>query len=180
MKNIYLVRHCQAAGQQPEAPLTDQGREDAERRLVDFFIHKNIEAVLSSPFTRAIDTIQPLARKIAVSIEVDERLKERVLSSETLDDWLAKLELTYEDLKLKYAGGESSEEAMSRGIEVIEALVKRPETNSIVVTHGALLSLLIKRYNPAFGFKEWKTLSNPDVYLLEIDRGSANVKRVWG
>lgn len=179
MKNIYLVRHCQAAGQQPEAPLTDQGQEDAERKIVDFFIHKNIEVVLSSPFTRAIDTIKPLAREIEVNIEVDERLKERILSSETLDDWLAKLELTYEDMKLRYAGGESSEEAMNRGIEVIEALVKRPETNIIVVTHGALLSLLLKNYNPAFGFNDWRTLSNPDVYHLEINHGSANVKRVW-
>jgi len=36
MKRIYLVRHCKAAGQEPEAPLTEEGVTQAER-LADFF-----------------------------------------------------------------------------------------------------------------------------------------------
>lgn len=178
MKNIYLVRHCKSAGQEPDAPLTEQGREDTAR-LVDFFMDKYIEVIISSPFVRTIETIKPFAKTIGKEILIDERLKERVLSSIDLDDWITKLEETYEDLDLKFEGGESSNEAMRRGIELIEELHERPETNFIVVTHGALLSLIIKHYVKAFGFKEWRSLTNPDIYRLEVNQRGVRAERLW-
>lgn len=179
MKNIYLVRHCQAVGQDAEAALTDQGREDAARKIVDFFVHKNIGAIVSSPFKRAVETIKPFAEIARIDIELDERLKERILSSENLEDWLTKLEQTYQDMSLRFAGGESSRKAMNRGIAVIEELASRSATNIIVVTHGALLSLILKHYNEAIGFNDWKNLSTPDIYHLEISQGRAKIKRMW-
>lgn len=101
MKNVYLVRHCQAIGQEPEASLSERGREDAEGKIVDFFMDQDIEFI-SSPWNRAIETIGPL-----------------------------------------------------------------------------LLSLILKHYKQEFGFKEWKNLSNPDIYHLEISQGSTNLARVW-
>lgn len=54
MKTIFLVRHCKAAGQAPEARLTDEGQKQAEQ-LVYFFKDEDIEAIYSSPFVRALD-----------------------------------------------------------------------------------------------------------------------------
>jgi 2,3-bisphosphoglycerate-dependent phosphoglycerate mutase len=165
MKNIYLIRHCQAVGQEPEAPLTNQGIKDAVA-LIDFFRDKKIDVIYSSPFLRAVETIRPFADSVGLKVNLDDRLKERVLSSWQVDDWMAKLESSYMDLDLTFEGGESSREAMRRGVECIEGIAKRPESNFIVVSHGALLSLIIKHYDSAFGFKEWKSMRNPDIFVL--------------
>lgn len=165
MKTIYLVRHCQAAGQEPEAPLTSQGIKDSVA-LIDFFHDKNIDVIYSSPFLRAMETIRPFAESVGLNVNLDDRLKERVLSSLQLDNWMAKLEATYNDLDLTFEGGESSTEAMRRGVGFIEGIVQRPETNFVVVSHGALLSLIIKHYDSSFGFAEWKSMRNPDIFVL--------------
>lgn len=179
MKTIFLVRHCKAAGQAPEAPLTDEGQKQAEQ-LVYFFKDEDIEAIYSSPFVRALDTIKPLSESINRRVITDERLAERVLSAAALEDWMSKLEKTYLDMDLSYEGGESSNEATARGMSVIHDIMSRPESNVLIVTHGALMSLILRAYNPQFGFDEWKKLSNPDVYRLELDPvKGAVLERVW-
>ncbi|XEC96637.1 histidine phosphatase family protein [Paenibacillus tarimensis] len=178
MKTIYLVRHCKASGQAPNAPLTEEGREDSIR-LADFFKDKEIDFIISSPFVRTVDTIQPFAEATGMEIILDERLTERVLSSVNLDEWMSKLEETYEDLDLKFEGGESSNKAMRRGIGLLEELYERPESNMIVVTHGALLSLIIKHYVPSFGFEDWRSLTNPDMYQLDADQAQVVIERIW-
>lgn len=64
-------------------------------------------------------------------------------------------------------------EAMIRGVAVIEELIQRPEMNFVVVTHGNLLTLILKHYDDSFGFEAWSRLSNPDIYELRItgDKG---------
>lgn len=125
MKSIYVVRHCQAAGQEPEAPLTSQGTKDAEA-FIDFFRDKKIDVIYSSPFLRAVETIRPFADSVGLKVNPDDRLKERVLSSYPLDDWMAKLEATYHDLDLTLEGGESSREAMRRGVECSATIPRIP------------------------------------------------------
>lgn len=112
-----------------------------------------------------------------MEIEIDDRLSERILSTGDLPDWLNKLNETFEDLDLKFAGGESSKEAMNRIVNVVEEVWKSEAENTIIVTHGNLMSLLLKHYDHKVGFEEWKKLSNPDVYLLNDQDG--NVERVW-
>ncbi|WP_247681691.1 histidine phosphatase family protein [Paenibacillus sp. Marseille-P2973] len=178
LKSIYLVRHCQASGQDPQAQLTDEGVHQAGQ-LAEFFKHKPIEYIVSSPFVRAINTIQPLSELIQVEIHRDERLQERILSATPLANWMEKLEETFYDFELKFDGGESSNEALGRGLEVIAELLDRPEKTFLIVTHGALLSLIIKQYNKDFGFEDWRRLSNPDVYRLEIQDHITEINRVW-
>ncbi|WP_155986035.1 histidine phosphatase family protein [Paenibacillus gorillae] len=122
MKNIYLVRHCQAEGQEPDARLTAAGAQQAEE-LAHFLANKNIDYIISSPFERAIRTITPLAEKLGVEVNKDTRLAERVLSGKNHKEWRDMLRKTYDDLNLCYEGGESSSMAMSRASSVVsEAL----------------------------------------------------------
>lgn len=178
MKRIYLVRHCQAEGQEPDAPLTAEGVRQAEQ-LYHFFKDRKIEHIRSSPYTRAIDTVKPLSDGVNLGIHTDDRLRERVLSTVPLDDWLARFKDTFDDADLKFAGGESSREATKRGIEVIEELLDRPEQTIVVVTHGGLLSLLIRYFDPKFGFADWQRLTNPDVFQLDMDGHGATIERIW-
>lgn len=178
MKRIYLVRHCSASGQEPQAELTDEGSKQAFE-LAEFFKKKDVEYIVSSPFVRAVNTIKPLSELIEKEIHIENRLQERILSTTPLENWMEELERTYFHTDLKFEGGESSNEAVKRGMKVIEEMIERPEKTILLVTHGNLLSLLIKQYNNDFGFDDWKLLSNPDVYSLEIQENKTVINRVW-
>nr|WP_040203630.1 histidine phosphatase family protein [Neobacillus jeddahensis] len=177
MKKIYLIRHCEADGQLPEAQLTDTGIKQA-LDLSEFFSEIKIDRIISSPYKRAIESIQPLAKKLNVQIEIDSNLTERVLSTTNFPDWFEKLRATFADIELKFEGGESSKEAMERIVEVVEEVFSSNNKNTIIVTHGNLLSLLLKHFNKDFGFTDWRNLRNPDVFLLKNESNKVTFERV--
>lgn len=174
MKTIYLVRHCSATGQSPEAELSELGYKQAQD-LVRIFENVLAEQIISSPFLRAQHSIAPTAESKNLSVILDDRLSERILSTTDLPNWLEVLEKTFVDMDFKLIGGESSQEAMTRGIEVVKAA----PNHSILVTHGNLMSLLLNHYDDSFGFTEWKSLSNPDVYKLNIGEQDSSISRLW-
>ena len=175
---LYVIRHCEAEGQAPDACLTMAGKEASER-LANFLTYLNIETAISSPFTRALHTIEPFVRKNNISFKIDHRLSERLLSSEELPDWLEKLKETYVDKDLKFTGGESSNEATYRITEVVEELKQSNYKSAIIVTHGNIMSLLLNHFQPHFGFDDWKQLSNPDVFEIEFSNEQTVVNRIW-
>jgi 2,3-bisphosphoglycerate-dependent phosphoglycerate mutase len=174
---IFAVRHCKAEGQERTAALTTEGMEQAQK-LVPFLDQFEFDAVFSSPFKRALDTIKPYAAYKSCHILTDERLTERILSAENHPDWLSMLERTYKDEHLKYPGGESSFEAKERIRTFLADAEANSYSNLLVVTHGNLLSLLINMFDSSFGFGEWKLLSNPDVYLINTSSKSS-VSKLW-
>jgi 2,3-bisphosphoglycerate-dependent phosphoglycerate mutase len=177
-RRIYVVRHCEAEGQPREACLTDKGVQQAAE-LAEFFSKIEINRIVSSPFVRAIFSVNPLAELKQIEVDMDERLSERILSTKVLEDWLEKLQATYNDLDLKFDGGESTREAMARVVSVVEEVLNGEAENTLIVTHGNLMSLLLKNYQSDFGFEQWKNLSNPDVFLLEFDENEVLLKRLW-
>ncbi|UNL82964.1 histidine phosphatase family protein [Priestia koreensis] len=166
-KKVFLVRHCQAKGQEESAILTEEGFLQAEA-LSRFFEPYKIDHIISSPFTRALQTIEPTARVKGIKVEEDVRLMERILSATPMNDWYEKLEKTFQDLDLSYEGGESSLEAMRRAQSVIQEIADHEAECIVLVTHGNLLALLLKSYDSMIGFQQWADLRNPDVFLLEL------------
>ncbi|WP_433743003.1 histidine phosphatase family protein [Falsibacillus pallidus] len=178
MKNIYLIRHAKAEGQPFSAPLTKEGREQAEA-LVDFFEEKDIDCIFSSPYLRTLETIRPLALKRGIDITEDERLSERVLSGEDLPDWKEKLEHSFIDFSFVLPGGESSQAAYERAASMLEEILDSPEENIVIVSHGNLTTLLLRYFDGRFGFQELMELTNPDVYHIQYDGEEGEVKRIW-
>lgn len=172
-KVIYLVRHCRASGQAPEAELTQEGEQQAQE-LAEFFEGKGILHIVSSPYRRALQSIRPAAKRLGLTVETDERLMERVLSTEDLPDWMEHLEQSFSDSDLKLPGGESGREAAERGMEVLRGA----KPHSVLVTHGNLMALLLSHFDPDFGFREWKALANPDVYEIRLAEGEGTINRV--
>ncbi|MGP4081184.1 histidine phosphatase family protein [Pseudalkalibacillus sp. R45] len=178
MKKLFIVRHCKAEGQPPEAPLTEKGRNQAEE-LAEFFSTIPIDRIISSPFTRAQQSIEPTAKVLKMAVDTDDRLSERILSTENYDDWLEKLRHSFVDLSMKLPGGESSQEVMDRAETLILELKERTEQNIILVTHGNLMTLLLKYFDDTYGFEEWKQLSNPDVYRVSFEENDHKLERLW-
>ena len=177
-KKIYIIRHCKADGQPSESQLTEVGFKQA-KNLAEFLSDTKIDRIISSPFLRAIQSVEPISEKTNLKIEIDERLSERTLAAVDLPDWLEKLKATYSDMELKFEGGESSQEATNRVVEVVDDIIKSADENTIIVTHGNLMSLLLKYFHNDFGFEQWKKLSNPDVFLLSFKNNEATFERLW-
>ena len=68
---------------------------------------------------------------------------------------------------------------MQRIVSVVEDIFKSDSDNTLLVTHGNLMSLLLMNYLPDFGFEQWKSLSNPDVFLLKSANGEITIDRIW-
>lgn len=178
MKTFYLIRHCKASGQEPDAGLTPEEVRQSEA-LCEFLGNKAIETIVSSPFARAVQTIKPFADQSHIEIIADSRLSERVLSTVAWTDWMDKLQQSFENEHVKFEGGESSAEAAERGLAVITDCMSRKANNVAIVTHGNLLSLIIRNFNKDFGFQDWKALSNPDVFELNIEPDRHVLERIW-
>jgi broad specificity phosphatase PhoE len=71
---VLLVRHARAGsrkhweGADIERPLSKKGWRQAEG-LVDMLSRRPIKRILSSPFVRCVQTVQPLAEKLGLEIE---------------------------------------------------------------------------------------------------------------
>ncbi|PRS29578.1 histidine phosphatase family protein [Bacillus pumilus] len=179
MKTYYIVRHCQANGQSEDASLTPHGIAQSHA-LAQFFNGIHLNQIISSPYKRAIQTTEPLAHAKQLEVQTDQRLSERVLSLKPMDDWFEKLKLSFMDLHLTCEGGESSLEAMNRIVEVLYKQINSGEDRTLFVTHGNIMSLLLKHADPTIGFKEWEKLSNPDVYVLKYFKPDhIEIERIW-
>ena len=177
--HLYLIRHCQATGQAPDAPLTPLGFEQAAR-LAEVLARLGIARIVASTFLRARQTVEPLAARLGLAVETDERLIERNLSPEPLDDWLDRMRASWDDLDLALPGGESSRQATARGMAAITDILSDGSLPAVIVSHGNLLSLLLHEFDGRPGFDTWQQLSNPDVFEVVYeppDRFTAT--RAW-
>jgi 2,3-bisphosphoglycerate-dependent phosphoglycerate mutase len=165
MKTIYIVRHCQAEGQEPDAPLTTEGASQA-KRLAKTLAGVEIERIISSPYRRAKDSITPLAKHLNIPIEMDERLVERILCQGFNPDWQQHLETSFDNLDFCLVGGESSRTAMRRIVSVVNEISRDSAKTTLLATHGNLMTLLLKYFDDTIGFSEWKSLGNPDIYRV--------------
>lgn len=175
---IYVIRHCKATGQSENAPLTDQGFEQA-KSLAHFLSKTGIERVICSPYLRAQQTIEPYVNWGNTPMELDRRLSERVLSTSNLDNWLGCLQRTFDDFDLSFDGGESSRQAMERAVEVVKEFESTESKCIAMVTHGNLMTLVLRHFNARFGFDEWAKLTNPDIFLVDVGENKPKVERVW-
>jgi 2,3-bisphosphoglycerate-dependent phosphoglycerate mutase len=177
--HLFLVRHCQTTSQAPDAPLTPVGCQQAEH-LADVLQGRGIVRIVSSSYTRAVQSIEPLARRLGLAVETDDRLIERNLSPEPLDDWRERLKAAWDDHDLVLPGGESSRTATRRGMAALEEIVADGRQPTVVVTHGNLLALLLHAFDGRPGYATWEQLSNPDLFEVVYEPPSRfTATRTW-
>ena len=172
---IYLIRHCRAAGQEPEAPLTADGH-DQVLRLRDRLSGLPIARIVSSPFRRARDSAAPLAERLGLTVGIDDRLAERVLAADPTEDWRDRLRRSFADPALAWPGGESGAAATRRGLAALADAAAGAEGPVAVISHGNLLALLLQSFDGRDGFAAWVALSNPDVFHIDP---AGIVRRCW-
>jgi 2,3-bisphosphoglycerate-dependent phosphoglycerate mutase len=176
--SVYLVRHCSAEGQDPEAALTRAGKEQS-LQLSAYLERQGLTRVISSPFRRAVDSARPLAETLGLEIEVDPRLAERQLGLVENGDWRAALRESFDDHNLCLPDGESSLSAQARGVAVLHAVFQETRLPTAIFCHGNLLALIANSLDSSLGFDFWRQLTNPDVFEVRRLPESLGLSRVW-
>lgn len=68
---------------------------------------------------------------------------------------------------------------MDRAAAVVEDARRHAARTTVLVTHGNLMALLLKRLDERFGFEDWRRLTNPDVFRVTFGPDRARVERIW-
>ena len=181
MSSLLLLRHAEPErGRDETSGLSPDGHADAARLASDL-ASEPIDAVYSSPSRRAVETALPLAALLGLPVREVADLRERELGTERFGDFAAAVRATWDDFAFAHPGGESNAAAMRRIVAAhAELLASHPEGRIVLVTHGNVLALLLRHYDPAVGFAFWQALSRPDAYRLRVGgRPHPPFERVW-
>jgi len=166
LSRVLIIRHCESSGQVAEAPLTATGYAQAEA-LAEWLAAHPIDRIVSSTYRRAQETIAPFAARSGLRIELEPRLVERRLSPEPIPDWRDVVRRSFGEPDFVVPGGESGRETLERGWAALEAVLDGGHELPAIVSHGQLISLVLSRIDPSFGFDGWRSLRNPDILLVE-------------
>ncbi|MBP1989646.1 histidine phosphatase family protein [Paenibacillus eucommiae] len=184
---VYMVRHGESPkteGNERTRGLTDKGQSDTYR-ITELLKGEEIEVFVSSPYQRAILTIQELARCAGQEIVVFEDLKERIFSNEDSrmpdKELIPLLEKSFSDPNFALTGGESNIVCQSRAIAVLKELLTIHHGRRIGLgTHGAVMTLMMGYYDKQYDLDFLMHTSKPDVYRMEFDdQALVEVKRLW-
>ena len=137
--------------------------------------------MISSPYKRAIQTVQGIAESRDKNIQIVDGFKERKLSTEPIDDFHLAIHKVWEDEQFAWEGGESNLVAQQRGLEAMYHVLETYHNQNIVIgTHGNIMVLIMNYFDQQYDFSFWSSLDMPDIYCLRFDgRELKEVKRVW-
>lgn len=163
MTEVYFIRHAQSdrtARDDRTRPLTLEGSKDSER-AAEVLREKGITHIISSPYTRAIQTVSPLARALKIRIETNDDLRERHAGKWHGDRFFDFIEKQWADHDFKIEGGESLKEVQGRNIKALKEILKNYEGETIAIaTHGTALSTIINYFYPKYGFTEFLKIAD--------------------
>ena len=112
MTIVYFVRHAQPnidIHNDAVRPLSVKGLED-RKKLVLYFKQKKIDVAYSSPFKRAIETIDPIVKDKRISCLIDENLRERKIGNEWITNFNDYCKKQWENFEYQLTNGESLKE----------------------------------------------------------------------
>jgi len=171
MTTIYFIRHAHSTytKEERERPLSEKGLLDTQH-VTHLLKDKHVDVVISSPYKRAMQTVQGIANTYNISIQIEEDLRERLLSTEPVQDFNDAMEKVWGDWNYAYEGGESNDIAQRRAVICMQSILKKYKGKNIVIgTHGNIMVLLMNYFDSKYDFQFWKTIQMPDVYKLTFD-----------
>jgi broad specificity phosphatase PhoE len=158
-KVVYFVRHGQSEDnvapvfQSPHSPLSAVGRQQAER-IAERVSHLSFDALLASPYQRAKETADAIAKvtgKVPECVELfTERVKPTSINGKPYTD--AKAQRTWRAWEhslytpgMRVEDGENYDDLITRAEKALALLTDRAEPSIVVVTHGYFLRTIVAR-----------------------------------
>ncbi|MGW6192682.1 histidine phosphatase family protein [Bacillus cereus] len=171
MTTIYFVRHAHSTytKEERERSLSEKGWLDAQN-ITSLLKDEKVDVVISSPYERAIQTVEGIANANKLSIQLEEDLRERLLSKEPVEDFYDAIQKVWEDWTFAYEGGESNDVAQRRAVLCMQNIMGKYKGKNIVIgTHRNIMVLIMNYFDSKYDFQFWKTLHMPDVYKLTFN-----------
>ena len=161
MTRLYFVRHAEPNFDNHNdrlRELSQKGLED--RRLVtEYLADKSVDAVISSPLKRAIDTVSDFAKTYRHEIKVVEDFRERKVDGCWIEDFYGFSKKQWEDFDYKLSDGETLRETQNRNIRALNQLLEHYNGKTVVIgSHGTALSTVINYFRSDFGFKDFERI----------------------
>ena len=140
MTTIYFVRHAHSTYTADEfaRPLSERGMRDVAG-ITDLLVGENVDIVASSPYKRAVQTVQGIADYLGQDVVVMDDLRERTLTSAPAKDFTSAMEAVWQNPSFALEGGESNVQAQSRGIEALQSLLRTYEGKKWCSAHMEIL-----------------------------------------
>lgn len=184
---IYMVRHGESPkteGNERTRGLTDKGRSDS-RIITELLKEEGIDTFVSSPYRRAVLTIEEVARFLGKEILVFEELKEIVFSSD--DKIMSDKELyplvkkMFSDPDFSLPGGESITICHNRVIPIMKKILNENKGRKIAIgTHGAVMTMMMGYFDRQYDLDFLLNTSKPDIYKMEFDEEVlVGTERLW-
>ena len=179
-KKLYLIRHGKASmeGADRERVLDEDGIIQATslcNKIRNQFKDKRIR-LISSPFRRAVQTIEKLSEDFQADIEKNASLEEIKIGK---DENITKhqiIEKMWSDENFKVSNGSSQLEHVNQIKSELNKILKdfyENEYNLILVSHGNSIGIILKYFlNQKFTFDDWKNISMPDMYSVSFDENN--------
>ena len=164
MTTVYFIRHAESDSSVRDGrlrPLTPKGKKDCVL-VTNFLCDKKIDAVLSSPFKRAVDTVADFAEKYGFEIETVEDFRERKSDSDwdRENDFVPFIRRQWENFSYTLSDGECLAEVKRRNIAALNnALIRYKDKNIVIGTHGTALSTIINHYDGTYGFDDFMAMA---------------------
>ena len=158
-KIVYFVRHGQSADnvaprfQSPDSPLNEVGQKQAES-VAERVGKLSFEALIASPFRRAKETAEAIAKTTGKEPEYSELFTERVkptnINGKAYEDEQANTlwrewEKSLYTPDMRIEDGENFGDLVARADKALAYLSARPEKSLVVVTHGYFLRTIVAR-----------------------------------
>ena len=179
--NLYFVRHAHSNYSADELgrPLSEQGFVDA-KQITNLLKQENIDVVVSSPYKRAIQTVEGVAQYLEKEIVMMDAFKERILSEQPVADFNEAMLQVWSDFDFSFPRGESNDQAQARGVRTTKEILGKYEGQNIAIgTHGNIMVLIMNYFDPIYDFSFWEQLEMPDIYQLTFyEQQLIVVKRV--
>ncbi|WP_249435658.1 histidine phosphatase family protein [Paenibacillus sp. Marseille-Q4541] len=185
--HIYMVRHAESVhihGEERSRGLTEEGLLHA-KYIADLFANIQVDVVVSSPYERAIQTVQYIAAEKGLNIQEYEDLRERPIKGlnykETWDVIVEAIRVSFDDKDYALQGGETTNQARERSVPTLELLLEQYEGKHVVIgTHGNIMTIMMNYYHSKYDYHFWEQTSKPDIYhLIFRDKKLTEVNRLW-
>ncbi|RCX21461.1 2,3-bisphosphoglycerate-dependent phosphoglycerate mutase [Fontibacillus phaseoli] len=184
---IYMIRHGESPkteGNDSTRGLTEKGKADAHR-VTELLKHEGLGTFISSPYSRAVLTIEELAHLSGQEVLVYEDLKELLFSSEDKivsdQEIYPAVQKMFSDHDFALPGGESISQCQNRAVAILREILQTFRGQKIALgTHGAIMTLMMGYFDNQYGYEFLMGTSKPDVYRMEFkDEELIEVKRLW-
>ena len=168
---LVLIRHGQAADFGRTAPLTDIGRRQVAALASELRAGEPFDALYSSPFSRAVETAEPLCEQLGLESVVEPRLAEYELEGATIETVKKRLDLLIWKPDHRSASGETLAEFCTRVTTFCEEVVRLHVGQRVaIVSHDGTTGAIIRwslRIGPDAAWEHDFDIPNASITELE-------------